>query len=236
LAGLLGLAVSFHYGASVSLPLARGGDGKVASALGNLCSSGLGVIVVVLARHLLRASAARPFASMPGGDTVNEPSGGSPLARLRARGEQQRLDVVALVWMVFVLTVIAVTIYSVLRFGNILGNPGDEDWWLKLRLLAQSGGTVAIFGGVVGVGLAVVFEGPSSRLALRLATVAGMWAGIAGVVGGVVSFHGSASFPATAFDGRVAGALIYAASAGLGVIVATVAWRFSQADAPADIS
>jgi hypothetical protein len=166
---------------------------------------------------------------------VTDPTGGS-LARLRARGEQQHLDVAALVWMVFVLTIIAVTIYSALRFGNILGNAGTEDWWFKLRLLAQSGGTVAIFGSVVGVGLAVVFEGPRSRLALRLATVAGMWAGIAGVVGVVVSFHGSSSFPATAFDGRLAGALTYVALAGLGVIAATVAWRFSQTATPTDLS
>jgi hypothetical protein len=168
---------------------------------------------------------------------VNEPSVGSPLAQLRARGERQRLDVVALVWMVFVLTIIAVTIYSALRFGSIVGNVGQDDWWFKLRLLAQSGGTVAIFGSVVGVALAVVFEGASSRLALRLATVAGVWAGAAGVIGVAVAFHRTSFVePASAFDGRIAGALMYVALAALGVLVATVAWRFSRSDAPNDLS
>ena len=61
LAGLLGVAVSVHFGASVTFSLPRSGDGKVASALGNLCYSGLGAIVAVLAWHLLNASAERSF-------------------------------------------------------------------------------------------------------------------------------------------------------------------------------
>ena len=64
LAGLLGVAVSVHFGASLTFSLTRSGDGKVASALGNLCYSGLGAVVVVLARHLLNASAERSFGSI----------------------------------------------------------------------------------------------------------------------------------------------------------------------------
>ena len=64
LAGLLGVAVSVHFGASITFSLTRSGDGKVASALGNLCYSGLGAIVAVLAWHLLNPSAERSFDSI----------------------------------------------------------------------------------------------------------------------------------------------------------------------------
>jgi hypothetical protein len=165
-------------------------------------------------------------------------SGGSALERLRAQGEQQRLDTVALVWMVLVAAITAATIYSALRFGNIEGFVGENDWWLKLRLLASSGGTLAIFGSAVGIALAVLFEGARSRVALRLATLVGVWAGIASVVGIAVTFHDdSLAGPSVrALDGRLSDALVYLALAALGVLVATVAWRFSRAEIPNELS
>jgi hypothetical protein len=172
------------------------------------------------------------------GDAVSADLGGSALERLRARGEEQRLDVVALVWMVLVLAIAAATIYSALRFGNIEGYVGEEDWWFKLRLLVSSGGTTTIFGSAIGIVLAVVFEGARSRLTLQLATVGGIWAGIAGVVGVVVTFHDD-SLPepvVRAFDGRLSHALVYLALAALGILVATVAWRFSRSDTRRDLS
>jgi len=162
---------------------------------------------------------------------VSDDRGETSLERLREHGSRPRLDTVALVWMVFVLAITAATVYSALRFGNITGYAGESDWWLKLRLLASSGGTIAVFGSAIGVVLAVVFAGARSRVALRLATVGGMWAGVAGVVGVVVVFHNeSVPGESVAFDGRVSDAAVFAVFAALGVIVATVAWRFSRSE------
>ena len=165
-------------------------------------------------------------------------AGGSALERLRVRGEQQRLDSVAVLWMLLVIVITATTIYSALRFGNIEGFEGEGDWWFKLRFLASSGGALPLFGSVVGITLAVGFEGARSRLALRLATLLSGWVTVAGVVGAVVTFHDDTRLasPVRAFDGRVSGVAIYVVTAALGAVSATVAWRFSRSAAPNELS
>jgi hypothetical protein len=156
-------------------------------------------------------------------------SGRAGLERLKARVEQQRLDVAAVVWMALLFAIAGSEIYSALRFGNSQGFPGSSDWWFKLQLLAQSGGTVLVFGSAVGIALAVLLEGPMSRVALRLAVVGGAWSVAAGGCGVAFAFHPDPGFGSVrVFDGRLTECVYYLGFAGLGLLIAMIAWRFAR--------
>ena len=131
--------------------------------------------------------------------------------------------------MVFVLAIAGSDIYSTLRFGSFRGYPGINDWWYKLQVLAQSGGGIVVFGGAIGIALAVLLEGPTSRLALRLSALGGAWAVVASACGVAVAFHTEHDLsPLPSFEGRVIQAIYYLGYAGLGVLIVMIGWRFSR--------
>ena len=157
-------------------------------------------------------------------------SGRAGFERLRERLAHQGAEGIPLLWMVFVLAIVGAQAYSVLRFGNLEGYVGLRDWWYRLKLLSETAGSPALFGSVVGIVLAVVFVSRTSRLALRLASLTGLWSALTGVLGVVVNFHNSDFASHRGLEGELTGAILYLGYTGLGVVVAIIAWRCSVSD------
>jgi hypothetical protein len=158
-------------------------------------------------------------------------SGRAGVDRLQGLIEQQRLDIAALAWMIFLLLITGVEIYSALRLHGDSGFPGNTDWWSRLAFLAQSGNILLTFGGAIGIALAVVHDSPVARRALQLAVIGGLWAIVANLMGIAVAFHDQSGVTFTILgsgESKVVTALTYFGFGGLGLVIATVAWRFAR--------
>jgi hypothetical protein len=95
--------------------------------------------------------------------------------RLRDRLEGAHIDVMALVWMLFVVLYTGVLIYQSLKTATLTGPlPVATTTWSKLGFLAQTGGVVLIFGSVLAIAMAALFDTTAARLTLRLALIGGV--------------------------------------------------------------
>ena len=152
---------------------------------------------------------------------------------LQSAVDRGRLDVAALVWMVLLLLVVVLEVYSGLRDTNF--GSGNSDWWYKATIVAGSGGILVTFGGMIGVALAALARGRAARLALRLAMLGGAWAAVASVFGIATALHdptSSGAFlapPSRSGEAKVVSALTYVCLGGLGLVVAVVAWHVLRA-------
>lgn len=160
-------------------------------------------------------------------------SGRAGFGRLQGLIEQQRLDIAAMVWMIFLLLITGAEIYAALRLHGTSGFGNGGDWWTRLAFLAQSGNIVLIFGCAIGIALGLLRESTIARRALQLAVLGGLWAIVANLMGIAVSFHEESGLAFTSLGGnenKVVTALIYFGFGGLGLVIATVAGRFAGAD------
>lgn len=153
-------------------------------------------------------------------------AGRSVVGRVNTLVEKQRFDVLALAWMLFVLAIALGQIYQALWLSEADGFPGSSDVWTKLQLLTQSGGTILIFGSVIGLVLATIADGRRARPAMWLATLGGTWAMITGFIGITVSFHsGSGLGAGTGVASKLSEAVLFFGFAGMGMVVAMIAGR-----------
>jgi hypothetical protein len=146
---------------------------------------------------------------------------------------EQRFDIAAIVWMIFLLLITGAEIYSALRLRGNDGFGDSGDWWTRLAFLAQSGTVLLTFGCAIGIALAVVHDSVIARRALQLAVVGGLWAIVANLMGIAVSFHTQTGVAFTSLGGnesKFVNALIYFGFGGLGLVIVTVAWRLVSAD------
>jgi hypothetical protein len=115
-------------------------------------------------------------------------AGRDAITRVQGRLRESHLDIAAVAWMICVLGVTAVAIYSAFRQSFGLG---PDSGWEKAAVIASSGGILLTFGAMIAVALAFSYDTRPARVALSLAIVAGLWSVIANVVGVAVSFHES---------------------------------------------
>jgi hypothetical protein len=141
--------------------------------------------------------------------------------------EQQRFDVLAVGWMAFVLAITLGQIYQSLWLSGTGGFPNSTDIWTKLQLLTQSGGTILIFGSLIGLVFAVFGQGPLARAAMWLATISGGWATAMGFVGITVSFHGT-GFGSAGLSGKLSEAVLFFGFAGMGMVLTLIAGRIAM--------
>jgi hypothetical protein len=151
-------------------------------------------------------------------------AGGSRLGELV---EEQRLDFVALLWMVCTIGFTGVQIYSALHgFG---GQFLRFDAWAKVAALGQTGGPIVALSCLGGIALAVMSDTAVARFAILVAGVTGAWVFVAGVLNVASAVHqGSDVLFRVAFLGggnRAAEAIAGLALGGLGLVVMMVAWR-----------
>jgi len=152
-------------------------------------------------------------------------SGRAGFERLQQRFRASHLDIAALAWMLFLLGVIALQVYSAAR-GTAL--PGFESGWEKATIIAQTGSLVFSFGAVIGIALAFSYTTAAARAAIWMALVTGAWIVIANVVGIAVAFHdepnGSGFLTFTrGTEDKVVQALISVMEAGFALVVIVVA-------------
>jgi hypothetical protein len=155
------------------------------------------------------------------------------VSRVNALIETQRFDVAALVWLFFIFTITVAEIYRALFLAAVEGLPSSDQWWTKLQLLTQSGGTILIFGCLFGIVFALLHPGPLARLALWLCAIGGVWATVTGCIGVAVAFHdpvgsnadGNAFSVAQSFGEKAVQGALYLGFAGMGLVLAAIAWR-----------
>ena len=147
------------------------------------------------------------------------------LERLQQRFRSSHLDIAAVTWMLFLLGLIALQVYSALR-GTSLG--GDvQSGWEKASIIAASGSAVFSFGAVIGIALAFSYTTAAARAAIWMGLVTGVWMAIANVVGIAVAFHdepggsGFVTFTRGTED-KVVQALISVMEGGFGLVIILV--------------
>jgi hypothetical protein len=148
--------------------------------------------------------------------------------RVRVLLEDGRLDVVALVWMLLLLSYTGLQIYNAWNFGSFGSIQNVSGWWTRLAFLAQTGGFLLIFGGLAAIVMAAFFDTTVARVALYLAMLGGAWTVATAMFGIAVAFHVEQSGPVLSNgENKYVQAFSAAALGGLGLLMAFVAWRMS---------
>jgi hypothetical protein len=160
--------------------------------------------------------------------------------RLGALLDTQPLDLAALIWMLCTSAWVGTQIYNGLQlsFGN-----GGGAFWNKLAVLARTGGPSIAITCLIGIVLAaLVLDATAGRIALWLATIGGLWVGIAGLMQIAVVLHTKNNDVTLgiSFDrgNRAVEVLQGLAFAGFGLVVAAVGYglaRMARSE-PTDIS
>jgi hypothetical protein len=153
-------------------------------------------------------------------------SGRVGLSRLGELGAEQRLDFVALLWMVCIVAYTGVQIYQVVHLFD-QGIP-VLDAWEKIAALGQTAAPITAVSCLVGIALALMSDTAVSRFAFLLAGIVGMWVLIAGAFDVATAVHhGDDEIFGGQFaqGNRAVGVIGGLALAGFGLVVAMVAWR-----------
>jgi hypothetical protein len=146
--------------------------------------------------------------------------------RLQERFRSSHLDIAAVAWILFVLGLTAIEIYT--GFRQTLGS-GPESGWYKAAIIASTGGMLLTFGAIIAVALAFAYDTTAARLALGLAALAGLWSVVASLVGVAVAFHEEAGLGVgfipldEGTESKVVSALGFVMQGGLGLVVFAVA-------------
>ena len=157
-------------------------------------------------------------------------SGRAGVNRLSELADEQRLDIVALIWVGCTLVFTAVQIYGALNLfsgrslpGSVFGN------WERVAALGSTGGPVIAVSCLAGIALAFTSDTAIARVAIFLAGVAGAWVLVAGVLNIAYAFHphSSNTISFSVAQGRNRGVAIIGglALAGFGLVVMMIAWR-----------
>ncbi|HTK14778.1 MAG TPA: hypothetical protein VL769_00165 [Acidimicrobiia bacterium] len=154
-------------------------------------------------------------------------SGRAGVGRLHELVDEQRLDIVALIWVGCIIAFTGVEIYS--AFHALGGGIPGVDGWTKVALLGQTGGPTVAVSCLIGIAVAVMSDTPVARLAILLAGVVGAWVLVAGVLDIASAVHqgGEPTFR-IGFLGqgnRAAGIIGGLALGGFGLVVMMIAWR-----------
>jgi hypothetical protein len=150
------------------------------------------------------------------------------LGRIGELVDEQRLDVVALIWVLCTITYTGVQIYGALNLFN--GRFGAFGNWEKIAALASTGGPGVAVSCVVGIALAVTSETAMARFAIAVAGIVGAWVLVAGVLNVVYALHqrhglNTISFSITEGSNRFVQAVGGVALGGFGLVVMMIAWR-----------
>jgi hypothetical protein len=137
--------------------------------------------------------------------------------------DEQRLDFVALLWVVCTVASTGVQIY---RAVDLFGET-EPDTWGKLAALGQTAGATVAISCLIGIALALTSDTAVSRLAILLAGGVGAWVFAAGMFSFASSLHHENGGAPNVFGqgNRVAGGIGGLAVAGFGLVVAMLAWR-----------
>jgi hypothetical protein len=159
-------------------------------------------------------------------------SGRTGFDRLQARLSESPFDVAAVAWMIFLLGLIGLQVYTAFR-GTGFGE-GPTTGWEKATLIASTGNIVISFGAAIGIALAIAYATTAARTALWMAVVAGVWVVIANVVGIAVAFHdesGGSGFVTftRGTENKVVQALGSVMEAGFGLVILVIAYSLLMA-------
>ena len=149
-------------------------------------------------------------------DQTLEPS--EPLEFLR----KQRLDVVALIWMVSTVAIVGVQIYGTFNF--LSGRFPGFGTWEKIAALAQTGGPIVAVSCLAGSRSPRCSTPTAARAAMILAVIVGAWVLAAGVLDIASAVHGPSmvTFPLTSRN-RPIGVIGGLGLIGLGLVVVLLA-------------
>jgi hypothetical protein len=156
-------------------------------------------------------------------------SGRAGISRLGELVDEQRLDIVALIWVGCLVAYTGTQIYGALDLFN--GRVGGFGFggWEKVAALASTGGPVIAISCVAGIALAFTSDTAQARVAIVLAGIVGAWVFVAGVLNVAYAFHrpGNRTFTFSLAQGsnRVVAAIGGLAVAGFGLVVMMIAWR-----------
>jgi len=151
-------------------------------------------------------------------------AGRAGFGRWQERLHDSNLDIAALLWMIFVVGILGVSIYGAIA-ANRFDSIGSSGGWITATLLAASGGYVLAFGCMIGIGLAAWSDSGPARAALVLAIIGGGWVMVANIIGVAVVFHRQPFVSlvlANFVDNRAVAALGVLMQGGLGVVIVLV--------------
>jgi hypothetical protein len=152
------------------------------------------------------------------------------MSRISQMIDEQRLDIVALIWVLATVTFTGVQIYQAFQ---LFGSRFEASTWDKVAGLGQTGGPVVAVSCIIGILLALTWDSAIARFSSLVAGIVGGWVFVAGVFTVASNVHknadGNIVFGQT---NRAAGAIGGLAVAGFGLVVMMIAWRAgSVADA-----
>jgi hypothetical protein len=105
----------------------------------------------------------------------------TPLTRLRAVVETDRLDLAALIWMVGVLVYVGSAICFAVMFNSEADRlGGTTDTWATVLQLSHTVDLAVLGALVIGLAIAAAVDSALSRAAAMLGVVGGAWAVVAG--------------------------------------------------------
>lgn len=161
-------------------------------------------------------------------ETLEEAAEGqreTPMTRVLAVVDNDRLDIAALIWMTGVLVFVACEIcWALLQSTNV--PLGGDDSWLKVQQLGSTVDFGMLCALVIGLAVAAAFDSALSRAAALLGVVGGAWALIAGFLR--ILYQAAAP---DKIEGHGQAVLVYGSgfvSAALGALIAIAAFRLSS--------
>ena len=104
----------------------------------------------------------------------------TPMSRLLAIVDTDRLDIAALIWMTGVLVYVASEIIFALMLSGNSPFRSADDGWLKVQQLGSTVDFGILCALVIGLAIAAAFDSALSRAAALLGVVGGCWALISG--------------------------------------------------------
>jgi len=104
----------------------------------------------------------------------------SPMTRMRAIVDTDRLDVAAVIWMTGVLVYLASEIVFAVMLSQSSPFRGPNEGWLKVQQLGSTVDFGILCALVIGLAIAAAFDSALSRAAALLGIVGGAWVLISG--------------------------------------------------------
>jgi hypothetical protein len=154
-------------------------------------------------------------------------TGRAGVNRISELVDEQRLDVVALVWILSAIAFTGVQIYQAL---HLLESGVSISAWDKIAALGQTGGPLVAVTCLAGIALAITSDSAVARGAIVLAGVLGGWVFVAGIFNFASNVHRRSNALLDFSRGnRGAGAIGGLALAGFGLVVLMIAWRAGMA-------
>jgi hypothetical protein len=160
------------------------------------------------------------------GDDARYDTVDTPIARLREFIERDRIDAVAVIWMLGVAATIAAGIWTAFTYNlSFDGNSNHVDGWDHAFLLSQTATLMPLIGVVVGLAIAAALDSAASRVAAWIGMVVSAWLVVASVLGIAYMIHAGKNTSLGLANSTGPRILELFAVGVLAVVVGAAAWR-----------